>query len=390
MHEPIEAAIKAGAPGMAREVRNLVDRMHEKFADQELQTWCPRAVEKNAIFWLEPERINGKRVRIPISMRIDLIIALKQPEEACPGLGPAPQGCFVCDHKTSSGLTIDLIRHYSNDWQLKLYATGYERALADDFGPLEGIMINLAVKRKKITDDHFFREWVRLRRGVLDEFYEQEIKPTAISFYERLTNAEAPNPSFWPKRTLACVGKWGPCDFLSMCDSGNLDNEIDFKTDDRDVIYGKLDEKMTPPPKGSRIAKDVDEEKAAAKEAKKDKKKQVQILVAEAFARSLMTWSESTEPWTALNKKNFLVEGHTEKGVRKDLIAKIKEIHQGHVEQGTKIKQVIQGDDGSAELELQFVKSGMKWAYDDVKGTATWKQVGDKICDLDWFNLEKL
>jgi hypothetical protein len=388
MHEPIEAAIKAGAPGMAREVRNLIDGMHDKYAQEEMDTWCPRAVEKNAVFWLEPERINGKRVRIPISMRIDLILALKQANEACPGLGPAPQGCIVVDHKTSSGLTIDLIRHYSNDWQLKLYSTGYAKALQEDFGPFGGIMINLAVKRKKVHEDCFFRQWVKLRTGVLDEFYETEIKPTAIDFYERLTHEKARDPSLWPMRTIACVGKWGPCDFLPICDSGNLDNEIDYKTTDEEVYWGKLEEKLLPPPKGSMAKATVDDEK----EAKKERKKAAQALVAEAFARSLLAWAESsTQPWDQLRKEHFLTEGHTEKGVRKDLVAKVKEIHQPHVEQAITLKQLVTtGPEGQTEVELQFVKSGMKWALGDMKGTATWKMIADKICDIDWFNLENL
>jgi hypothetical protein len=388
MHEPIEAAIKAGAPGMAREVRNMVDKMHDLHADVELETWCPRAVEKNAVFWLEPERIGGKRVRIPISLRIDLILALKQANEACPGLGPAPQGCIVVDHKTSSGLTLDLVKHYSNDWQLKLYATGYARALQEEFGPLQGIMINLAVKRKKLTEDHFFRQWVTLRTGVLEEFYEQEIKPTAIDFYTRLVDDQARNPARWPKRTLSCVGKWGPCDFLPMCDSGNLDNEIDYKIDESEIFWGKLEEKLLPPPKGSTVAATVDEEK----EVKKELKKEVQGMVAEAFARSLLAWSESnTPPWDQLHKKRFLVEGHTDKTVRKALVDKIKEIHQPHIVQGTTVKQALTVDGTQqVELELKFAKSGMKWTYNDLKGTTTWKMVGDKICDIDWFNLENL
>ena len=96
---PIEACRLAGASEIAAGVRNLimVQLTNPDFVEEETKTWCPRAVEYNAIAYSEPVRINGKNWKIPFSCRHDLLVHLRQPHEAVP-TGPT-DNMFIVDHK---------------------------------------------------------------------------------------------------------------------------------------------------------------------------------------------------------------------------------------------------------------------------------------------------
>jgi len=97
--EPCDAVRRAGAPKLAGEVQRLVYTELMKYAKEEADTWDIRAIEHNAVFWGEPERINGKLVHIPYSCRHDMLIGKREAGAACAPPGPVPNGIWVVDRK---------------------------------------------------------------------------------------------------------------------------------------------------------------------------------------------------------------------------------------------------------------------------------------------------
>lgn len=97
--EPCDAVRKAGAPKLAGAVQKLVYVELLKYAQEEATTWDIRAVEQNAVFWGEPERINGKLVYLPFSCRHDMLIGKRAPGAPCAPAGPLASGIWVVDRK---------------------------------------------------------------------------------------------------------------------------------------------------------------------------------------------------------------------------------------------------------------------------------------------------
>ncbi|HUW10520.1 MAG TPA: PD-(D/E)XK nuclease family protein, partial [Anaerolineae bacterium] len=226
--EPCDRVAQAGAPSMAAAVKRLLTVQFTKYQKEEYETWCPRAIEHNLIAWL-PVKVGKKTVAVPLTCRVDMILGLKKPSEVHPGPGPLPQGIYLLDWKTTSGITYDLVEGYGSDFQFLLQSAIFELGgHARDFGPLRGILVSIAEKQRKGAKkepdfDSFQRIEAPISKSRLAEFINYELTPMVTDFYNRLDSDElrAAGHLGWPKDIRHCISRWGRCSFYDYCERGN-------------------------------------------------------------------------------------------------------------------------------------------------------------------------
>lgn len=372
---PCDAVAAAGAPKLAGEVRNLVMSQIETYQESEWQTWSVRGVEHIIACWL-PLKIGKKTMQVPIVGRVDITVAKKRPEEPHPGPGFVPSGVYLGDWKTSSYPTYDLISGYGMDFQFLTYnAIFQEGGLEAEFGPLRGTMVTVASKKKKLPGpDDFQRVEVSYSKSQLNEFIESELKPLAATLYGALIDKDVrTNEAAWCRNHTQCVGRWGRCDFFSICDGKSVETAGGFKVNPGRIIDP---ETFLPPPKAKKADGATDTDEAAeAKKALAEQKEQVLGVLVTAFLATL-------ESSGTINRASYLVPGHTYESVSKALCIDLKGAY----------AQAIT-DKTSFEVEgymVKFLKSGLNWSKEgEGKGRTTWKQLADGICKLDWFDPAK-
>jgi hypothetical protein len=316
--EPCSAVQAAGAPKLAAECRRLVYTELQKYAQQEAEEWDIRAVEQNAVFWSDPQRINGKLVYLPFCCRHDHIIAKRGPGAPCAPAGPVPGGVYIVDRKTAGALTRDLTKGYAMDGQFLMNALVFSRSTEPEmFGPFVGMIFSVAAKHKDPTPEKsFFRIETVVDEDTLEHFYRDEMIPYATEFYRRLFTPEVRNDiTKWPKNHESCVGRYGCCNYFDLCDVGGSSvMEALFKQDPgRQLTIDKLWE---PPAEVKRAAKVIDPrsvESDNAKKAKADNKKHHMGLVLDAFSIAACTME-------LFQSKAYMVIGHTQKSVLDKLV----------------------------------------------------------------------
>ena len=386
--EPCDRVAQAGAPSLAASVKRLLTVQFAKYQKEEYDTWCPRAIEHNLLAWL-PIKVGKKTVGVPLSCRVDMILALKKPHEVHPGPGPVPQGVYLCDWKTSSDITYDLVEGYGSDYQFLVQSAIFELGgHAKDFGQLRGILVSIAQKQRKNSKkepnfDSFQRVEAPVSKSRLREFIECELKPTVSDFYNRLSSDElrAGGLLAWPRDTRHCISRWGRCSFYDHCERGT---EAIYRIAPRRVIV--LSE-LAKPPAGWKPEEDQPALAAAGATAGtldapvKPKVDPLDSPSLEAFATTLLAGC-ATEPYaSAFHKDKFFVPDHTPEKVQKQLTEALKAFYAPSVQAGQEFQLGV--------VNYHFQKSGLSWTSLDGKGKFTWKAVAEWICKKDWFDPAK-
>jgi hypothetical protein len=379
--EPLERAAEAGLADIAYQVKAMCVMQFEKFGLQEWQTWCVRDVEQNMIAWL-PCRFGKKTVPVPLSCRADMILALKRTEEAHPvGRGPLPQGVYICDWKTSSGITKDLIEGFGMDFQFTVECAIFKLGRYEEvYGPLRGVMVSIAsTARKQPTFDDFVRIEAPMPAHVIDTFIEQELRPLVTEAYERVTSDETrADINQWPCDRRQCIGRWGRCDMFDYCDRGTT---IGYRIEQPRVM---TTDSLVKPPAGW---KPVTEAPAAADGGNSEPKKKATTSAANSaevkmLAESILSQIEGEQAaLPGLDRAQFLTPGHTFISVCNALSASLKATYEGHA-----VNKTVFPLGG---MEWRFQKTGLAWkdADGDRKGRVTWRAVAEWICRNAWFNL---
>lgn len=402
--EPCDALRQAGAPQLAGHVQRLVYVELQKYAQQEADEWDIRAIEQNAVFWGEPERINGKLVHLPYCCRHDMLIAKRQPGASCAPPGPVRSGIWVVDRKTASQLTYDLTKGYAMDGQFLMNALVYKRSSEErDFGPFVGMIFAVAVKHKEPSPEKsYFRVETSVEDETLNEFYCDEIRPYAIELYRRLASPEyRGNPRLWAKNRASCVGRYGCCRFFDACDAGG-ESIIDalYRVDEKRIF--DLEKLAEPPVEVKRAARATDPKKQAAEEARRGRselKKHHATLLTATFRAAALDMPH-------FKSERYLVPNHTRKTVLDQLVLTLG----GLWAEGTSFPF---GPDGEGNnYQLTVTAKGLSWHLDllepapepapvqgkkgkkaakplAVKGAISWKNIAEAICQ-DWWDLRNL
>lgn len=390
---PCDVVRQAGAPRLAGEVQRLFYAELQRYAAEEAHTWDIRGVEVNAIFWMEPERINGKTVCIPLSCRHDLVLAKHKANEPCSPQGPVPHGVYVLDHKTTSAMTYDVTKGWGMDPQFLTNGLIFMRSgEAEIYGPLNGIIVAVAAKHKDPGDKSFFRVESPVDLGALEEFYRFEVRPLAIELYRRLESETIRGDrSKWPKNRSQCVGRYGCCDYFDLCDVGGdtLQDGL-YNVDEKYII--RVDE-LAPPPPGMKkrpewkVETDP-EKKVAAEKKEKEKKSRVSRKreLKELLTKAIAAAAQEQE---VFKKENYLVPDHTRPGVLKKLVANLS----GAWPAGS---QFPFGEDTAGNsYMLTITEKGIDWVKTSPEekkqpsGKITFKAVAEAIC-ADWWDLNKM
>lgn len=376
--EPIDAVAREGGSELAAEVKQLLMMQLEKYQTDEWNRWCPQAVEENLIAWL-PVKIGNKTIPIPLSCRVDMIVALKQPGEPHPPQ-PPPQGVYLLDWKFHGVITYDLVTGYGMDWQFLCQSAIYKLGGYDSvFGRLRGVMVSIGQKRKSPGFDDFQRLEAPISHGAIETFIEEELKPLVAETHTWMADeARRQDMKLWPMDHRQCVGRWGPCDYFDLCDSGN---DLMYRVDPHRIVTM---DKLAAPPSGWKPTTGVAEAPDVGTTKKKPaaKKKSAAKLEpqAEAMAVSLISQIENDDRFTPLRKENFLTPGHTLPAVKKQLAATLKSFYEPLAAAKTKF--------GFAGLEWRIMKTGMTWKDPDgASGRVAWGALAEWICVNAWFNL---
>jgi hypothetical protein len=380
--EPCEAVAHAGDAELAYDVKKLLLPMFDKYAKEEWETWCPRAIEYNMVAWL-PCKIGKKTVMVPLSCRLDMVLALKRPEEPHPGPGPVPAGVYLMDWKTTSAITYDLITAYGMDYQFLVQCAIFKLGNYEQvFGPLRGIYVGLAAKRSKEPGyDDYQRIESPMSNDVVDDFIVHELVPTVTELHEMfMDDKTVADISCWPKDKRLCVGRWGACDFFNYCDRSE---SVDYVVDEHHIITPDFFRK--PPTDyrpaeipGLELAIRKTKAKPAAAKGKPEDTEEAGILAA-----SIGHQIETDDIFAALRKENFLTPGHTFQSVQRALSASLKQFYLSSALAKTKFHM--------AGHEWKYQKTGIAWVKNtpggEGKGRVTWSALSARICKDYWFNL---
>jgi len=383
--EPCDALRQAGAPKLAGLVQRLVYTELCKYAVEEASEWDIRGVETNAVFWGEPERINGKLVYVPNSCRHDMLLAKRAPGAPCAPPGPVASGILIVDRKTASALTYDLSKGYGSDGQFLMNALVYTRSDEEKvFGPFVGMVFSVAVKHKEpAPEKSYFRVETTVDEVALAEFYRDCVRPYSIELYRRLSMPEYRNdPTKWPRNRASCVGRWGCCTYFDICDGGESIIDLLFRVDKKGIF--DLEKLAPPPAEMKRAAAAADPKKQVSAVARKDRSEQRKHHSASLMS-ALCTALLGLEHF---NPKRFLIVNHTKASVLKQLF----EVLKGMWPLETAFQMM--GADGES-FNIAVVERGLSWTMpidgkkDMPKGKISWKAVAESICK-DWWSLDNL
>lgn len=388
---PCQIIRDAGGVSLAAEVAMTVKKELEIYARTEAEEWDIRAVEANAVCFIESQRINGKSISVPISCRHDLIYAKRLPGTSCAPLGPVPHGVYILDRKTATAATRDLIYGYAMDGQFLTNAVVYKRSDEEErFGPLLGVQVAAAIKHKTPSEKSYFRVEATINLDDAVDFYKDELVPYATELYRRLSDpAVRGDRSCWAKNHSQCSGKY-MCPYFDLCANGedSMFADIYFKVSERRKF--NLDS-LALPPKGTVKAepKEADPEK----EAKKARKTELTNL-----ATATLVAICSNMPQCA--KNCYLTPGHTETSVKSQLTVVLGALwpvqHAWLTElQGLAFRYTVKGDGIAWSVseekkgpEAAPAKGRPKTKLETHRGALSWKGLASAICK-DWWDLSK-
>jgi hypothetical protein len=378
--EPCDRVAAAGAVSMAADAKRFVYAQLEKYGAEEAQTWDVRAVEAQGTWFMPPEKINGRTIHIPLTCRYDLVVALRQPGGPChmPGQ-PVPHGCSIVDFKTAKALSYDLTKGYSMDGQFLMNALIYRSTDAALFGPLNGVIVSIIAKHKKMSKDSLFRVHTSADEGSVSEFYHEEVRPQAIELYRRLASPEMrADMHRWPKCHSSCVGPYGPCFFFDICDTppGGEDAVMAclYK-----VVPSRIKDVtnfIEPPIEHKRTVGKTPEQIAAeesARAATKDVRSGTKQLVVDAFVRGVFSYPQ-------FQAKSYLRDGVKPKDARLALAASLQEAWTV----GTRFDLQLTADPND-KVSMTITSKGVSWTAREKRGSWTFKSFAVEISH-DWWN----
>jgi len=402
-YEPCQLVTDAGGGALAGDVWALASVFLHKYAPQEAQLWSFRALEENAVVWLPEEKINGKRVRIPVSARQDAIVYRKSsPDEPHPPAGPLPGGVWIEDLKTAMRNDASLTKGFGMSTQFLIYQFVYLNSdLLDRFGPLSGVIVSIAFKHKQPTPDKsVVRLDVPLAMDAMNNFYYEDFKPKLVEYYGLLARDDRKDERLWPcNRSMGCSGgKYGLCPYFDLCDLGNGSlsaveglMESEFEVNPRNIVDVKA---LWTPPKDVKARKgiaveprDEDQAEATVKAASSANKRSKKAGVAQ-YALDLMVETlkaQRVNPNTdelLFHPSKFLVPNHTEVSVK----AKLDEMIGGLLAPPNTFML-----NGKPDVQYVCTDKGCTWLVGaegekTMKGSLTRKKLVDALCK-DWWNV---
>jgi hypothetical protein len=391
-YEPCQAVSDAGGAALSGDVWRLAHCFLTKYATQESQTWAYRALEHNAVMWMPSVKIGKKQVRIPLSCRHDTVVHLKHPQEGWPPAGPLAGGVWIEDLKTAGRKSYELTKAFGMDSQFMMNALVFlNSGEVEMWGPLQGVIVSIAFKHKQPTPDASCQRLeVPLKVGDLIGFYEEDIKPWVVPFYELLAREDRMDEKLWPRnRALGtCRGPYGLCQYFDLCDQGLqlLDNTQEYLYVERQILT--LDKLWPPPPevkerKGIPIEQRPEEQAKAdaasnkrklAADARKQRALEALLALVNAFVQlNLPPAEDGSVTGKLFDPAQWLVPNHTEASVKDAL------------ELYLTTRLYKQGSNFNlGEFAYVVSAKGFQWKRGKNKGTVTYKNVAAELCKNWW------
>jgi hypothetical protein len=379
--KPVDAVAAAGAVELAAESKRYVYAYLKKYAAEEAQTWDIRGVEVTGVYYMDPVKIGGKQVMIPATCKHDLFVRIKEAGAPVAPAGPATDGVYIDDHKTTARMNYDLTKGYSMDGQFLLNALIYRRAEAAQYGPLNGVIVSIIAKHKVMDPDKsLFREHTTVDEGHVDDFYEGSFRPAATELYTRLADAEKRGiegfgaMNKWEKNYTGCVTRYGLCPYFDICDShGSESAIIDTMYDSGDGV--KLTSEMLTPPTAEKVTRGKTPEELNEKEVTKGDKKAKRAHIKQQLLLSMADVLAGAEGYRC---KDFMNRPDaTRNSVTKELGLALD----GAWPEGTELPLLVDGD----PADVKVGPKGIKWEHDGMKASIVWKTLAKDIVAR-WFD----
>jgi len=403
-YEPCQLVVNAGGGALAGDVWALASVFLRKYAPQEAQLWSFRALEENAVAWLPEEKINGKRVRIPVSARQDAIIYRKSmPNEPHPPAGPLGQGVWIEDLKTALRNDVALTKGFGMSTQFLIYQFVYLNSdSVEKHGPLLGVIVSIAFKHKQPTESKSVQRLdVPLAMDAMLDFYHADFKPKLLRYYELLSREDRNNEKLWPcNRSPGCSGgRYGLCPYFDLCDMGNgslLDVggliESEYEVHQGSIVNVK--DLWTPPkevkarrgiPIEPRQEEQVQAQTKAGERAKKRTAKSVKADIALELLVTALKQQRANPNTDALllDPANFLVPNHTEASVKD----KLEELVGAVLREDQVFALPLSPSGGTVGYATSA--KGCSWSVEGengkpMKGSFTRKRIAEAICKGWW------
>lgn len=150
---------------------------------------------------------------------------------------------WVIDHKTASFINSDYIERAKMDWQILGYMLIGKELLGGKWP--KGVVYNLIKKpairlrsaesiasfTKRIEEEYtqyadeksyFTRQEVLIGKSTLTEYLAE------LNEMLNMIDSQHKRDSSWPKSTGSCIGKYGSCEYMPICTSGQV-NKLMYK-----------------------------------------------------------------------------------------------------------------------------------------------------------------
>jgi hypothetical protein len=388
---PIDIVAAAGHEAFAYEVKKAVYGYLRKYGQEEADTWDVRGVEAQAHFFMDEQSIHGKRVKIPITCRHDLLVGIREPGGPYTPPGQiVKNGCYIADFKSAKGISSALVESYGMDGQLLMNALIYTVAEAKVHGPLAGVFVPLLAKHVNPDETSFQRVQGTIAYEVLNDFYSNEVKHEATELYTMLTSPDAQDVHAWRTRRSSCFKGYGTCRYFALCDAGSGAEGI------LDAFYQVCEDRIKRPenfllpekapkqPQNSTQAasqgivvtesKTVVDEEKAAKLAERNIHKDLSV-------RTLMSAlaAEYVQP------QQFIAPGDKRAAVKSKLIHYL-----GGMWPKDSEFDLPTGDEvpDIGHIFYTVTDKGIKWNTMKLKGSVAWSTIADLFC-RNWWDPQK-
>ena len=188
--------------------------------------WKVLAVEETVeadLGVLLPETPGARRPRVLWTQTPDLVVLVGGPQ-----VPEYYHGLWAVDHKTAARLSGNSVAGYRHDGQaLSIVATLRAAGV-----PVRGFIPNVVTKTATVR---IVRDYV--------EFTEEETSAWAadLAYWQKAIRGRVARRGPWPRTPTACQGRYGLCEFLSLCwDGAGAEGAFGKRSEVKlaDVAYG--------------------------------------------------------------------------------------------------------------------------------------------------------
>ncbi|RMD99266.1 MAG: hypothetical protein D6812_11855 [Deltaproteobacteria bacterium] len=370
-----------GEVELAERVRHWVTSYLMKFAVEEAQTWDLRALEKNAVWWVDvgDEGLIGEKLYgyVPVSARLDVLVARKGINDpVTPWDQKPPGGVWVNDEKTTSRMDAGLVTHFAMSWQFRVYSLLYRRALEAEMGRFAGVIVSVMPKTKAPKPVRIYdaADEERLRR--LDQWDAGTFRPALRAFVEQLLR-DREDASRWSQNLGigTCTGKY-TCRYIDICDISERMRDVKIVDRNRIIDPNKwvVPKELVAQRKKERLERRRGKDVLEVQDQKKLRRK----LFREAVTKKLCELVDERIDREMLRK---VLGEKTKKEVIEEVSGVVKELRE---------ELPLSAEVDGEQVSIEWTEERVIWSSSITQSRSKYDLLIRKCLELIWSNHERL